>query len=71
MTEASEILDQARINIAAKYPPVVGECPASGVPIRGIAYQAIMGGHWDGGKLIQDEIARLRLRALPENAEEG
>lgn len=67
----NDLLDQARMNVAARYPVAVGKCSHSGMPIYNQPRRAIMAGKWDAGKLVQDELARLALMALPENEEEG
>jgi hypothetical protein len=45
MAKNSEILNQARANVAAR------QTPANG--------RAVMRGEWDCGTLVQNEIARL------------
>lgn len=64
------ILEQARINVAKRYPEIVAYCPSKGVPVYNSCYRGIMSGAWDTGKLVTDEVARLTLMALPENVEE-
>lgn len=64
------ILEQARINVASRYPEIAGVCPNKGTPVYNPCRRAIMSGAWDTGKLVSDEVARLTLMALPENVEE-
>jgi hypothetical protein len=57
-------LTTARANVAARYSPLVD---TMGREHRSVPAVAIIGGHWDRGALVRDELARLEREVAHGN----